>query len=212
MLPLLDPQIIYMKRRLHVWHSVLDQICRRSCGSGGERNDCCLQALIDAGCTSKEIHDQITTLIVAGFETTANLIAFTSYRIAKFPHVQSKLRHELDRIVGLNNPTIQPFHIPQLHYLQQVLKESMRLNSIIPVLTRTCTSSTCIPAKPAAASTTNRTNNCNKNSNTDTTTQANILLPKGCRLILPLIALHRDTDLWDEANLFIPGTCMAYAY
>ena len=42
------------------------------------------------------------TFILAGYETTANALAFTSYLLALHPHVQKKLQLEIDEYFQKN--------------------------------------------------------------------------------------------------------------
>ena len=46
--------------------------------------------------TSKEIKTHCFTFLLAGYETTANCLSFTSYLLATNPEVQDKLCEEID--------------------------------------------------------------------------------------------------------------------
>ncbi len=49
-----------------------------------------------AGMTDREIVDEITTLIVAGHETTASALNWTWYLLGEHPEVEAKLHAEID--------------------------------------------------------------------------------------------------------------------
>ncbi len=42
----------------------------------------------------------MTILIFAGFDTTANSIAWIMVEVAKQPHISEKIRDEIERVVG----------------------------------------------------------------------------------------------------------------
>ena len=71
-----------------------------------------------------QLRDEAMTLIFAGHETTAGALSWMSYIMAKEPEVVAKIREELDRVVGDRPPSVAD--LPELPYLEMVVKESMR--------------------------------------------------------------------------------------
>jgi len=59
------------------------------------------------------------------------MLSYTFYLLLKHPTVLKKLRDEVDSVLGFRYPTIHD--IPKLQYLDQVLKESIRLHPTAPV-------------------------------------------------------------------------------
>lgn len=59
------------------------------------------------------------------------MLSFTFYLLLKHPRVMEKLREEVDSVLGYRYPTVHD--IPKLQYLDQVLKESLRLHPTAPV-------------------------------------------------------------------------------
>ena len=53
-----------------------------------------------------EVLGQSFTFILAGYETTSNALAYTTYCLALNPEVQDKLIKEIDETVGDNVSTI----------------------------------------------------------------------------------------------------------
>ncbi|MFQ5458021.1 MAG: cytochrome P450 [Myxococcota bacterium] len=84
--------------------------------------------------TDEELRDQMVTLLVAGHETTATALAWVVHRMLANPDVYAKLRREL-RDVGGNGP-VAVDQMDRLEYLDAVIKETMRLNPIIPFVVR----------------------------------------------------------------------------
>jgi cytochrome P450 family 135 len=74
------------------------------------------------GLTDEELRDQLVTLLLAGHETTATALAWTLHELAKDP-VQERTARDA-ATAGDDG------------YLEAVLKESMRLHPVIPMVVR----------------------------------------------------------------------------
>jgi cytochrome P450 len=75
--------------------------------------------------SDSQLRDEAMTIFMAGHETTANALAWTLYLLSIHPDVQRKLLEELRDVLAGRSPGIDD--LPRLPYLQQVVKESMRL-------------------------------------------------------------------------------------
>ncbi|WP_158059152.1 cytochrome P450 [Halorussus halophilus] len=84
--------------------------------------------------STRQIRDEVVTLLLAGHETTALSLTFTMYALARHPEVESKLVAELDEELNGQTPTMAD--IPNLTYTEQVVKESMRLYPPVPGIIR----------------------------------------------------------------------------
>lgn len=76
----------------------------------------------DTGLTDEELRDQLVTLLLAGHETTATALAWTLHELAQDPDQERKAR---DAASAGDDA-----------YLEAVLKESMRLHPVIPMVVR----------------------------------------------------------------------------
>jgi cytochrome P450 len=74
------------------------------------------------GLTDEELRDQLVTLLLAGHETTATALAWTLHELGKDTAQEAKARHAAT--TGDDA------------YLEAVLKESMRLHPVIPMVVR----------------------------------------------------------------------------
>jgi cytochrome P450 len=77
------------------------------------------------GMTNKQLRDEVITLVLAGHETTANLLAWTFFALSKHPEIEDKLREEADRVLGDRDPELSD--VPKLAYTKSVLEEALRL-------------------------------------------------------------------------------------
>ena len=70
-----------------------------------------------------QLRDEAMTLFLAGHETTANLLAWTWWLLARHPDVEARLHAEVDALGRA--PTLAD--VERLPYARQVVAESMRL-------------------------------------------------------------------------------------
>ena len=124
------------------------------------------------------IRYQILTFLIAGHETTSGLLSFAFYFLLKHPEVLAKAYEEVDRVLdGDGPPTLE--QIRHLTYIQQILKESLRL----------------WPTAPAFS----------LFSLDETTLAGRYHIKKNEDFIVLLPMLHRDRTVWgDDAEEFNP--------
>jgi cytochrome P450 len=82
----------------------------------------------------KAIRDELVTLFLAAYETTAALLAWTLYLISTHPEVEARIRAEFDAVLGGALPGTDAAR--RLPYLYAVLRESLRLYPSIPIIGR----------------------------------------------------------------------------
>jgi cytochrome P450 / NADPH-cytochrome P450 reductase len=74
------------------------------------------------------IRHQIITFLIAGHETTSGLLSFALYFLLKHPETLDKAYDEVDRVLGRDHRSQPSFtQVQRLTYVQQILKESLRL-------------------------------------------------------------------------------------
>ncbi|GAA0165056.1 oxygenase [Lithospermum erythrorhizon] len=84
--------------------------------------------------SSKQLRDDLMTLLIAGHETSAAVLTWTFYLLAKEPSVMAKLQDEVDSVLGDRFPTMED--MKKLKYTTRVINESLRLYPQPPVLIR----------------------------------------------------------------------------
>jgi cytochrome P450 len=97
----------------------------------GERGGDLLGTLISArdedGSTMspRQVRDEVMTLMLAGHETTANTLTWTTLLLSRNPEVADKLAAELREVLGGRPPSLAD--LPRLPYNEMVIKEAMRV-------------------------------------------------------------------------------------
>ena len=129
--------------------------------------------------SDEEIRDEMVTLLVAGHETTATSLAWTIHSLLQNPEALAAARDEVANVIGEGSqlPSPSPEQIAALEYLDAVIKETARLNPVVPIVVRRLERDTQI---------------------------GDYELPAG-NIVAPCIYLtHRRPDLWPEPDTFNP--------
>jgi cytochrome P450 len=79
----------------------------------------------DRGMTDAQLMDELKTLFLAGFDSSANAVTWALYLLSQHPDVAHELRLELD--VVLNGAAVTLDALPRLPFLDAVIRESLRL-------------------------------------------------------------------------------------
>ena len=82
----------------------------------------------------KLIASQMQTFLIAGHETTSGLLSFAIMFLLQHPETYRKAQEEVDRIVGTGSVDVK--HLKNLHYVDAVLKETLRLVPTAPAVTK----------------------------------------------------------------------------
>ncbi len=83
----------------------------------------------DGGALSdREVHDELMTLLKAGFGTTANTLTWVFECLLNTPDCRRKLMEELDEVLG--QEPIRRADLNKLPYLEAVLRETLRVRPL----------------------------------------------------------------------------------
>jgi len=133
-----DLSVVMKVRHLReLLRSIIDD---RRAGRGSEEFDFLsmyLQATDKEGqpFSDAELLDELMTLIVAGFETSANTLNWVWYLIARHPEVEAKLLAEAAEHLP-NVSALSAESLAAMQYTQQVLEEALRLYPPVWLFTR----------------------------------------------------------------------------
>ncbi|GAB1213046.1 hypothetical protein ATERTT37_002195 [Aspergillus terreus] len=91
----------------------------------------------------KLIRDQLVNILIAGRDTAASSLSWVFFELAKQPRVTTKLREEILAQVGFERPTYS--QLKDMKYLQNVIRETLRLYPIIAFNVRVAQRDTTLP-------------------------------------------------------------------
>ncbi|GFY80603.1 cytochrome P450, family 712, subfamily A, polypeptide 1 [Actinidia rufa] len=159
---------------------------RRESGGGeggGERKDM-MDILLEISrderaevkITRKDIKSFLMELFMAGTETVSVALQWTLAELINHPEVYKKLRDEITTVVG-SNRLVEESDIPNLPYLQAVVKEGLRLHAPAPLVFRKAME--------------------------DCTINGYDIL-ENSRIIFNLYAIMRDPNSWEKPTEFVP--------
>ncbi len=101
--------------------------------------------------SDNEVAAQALTLMSAGFETSANTLAWMFYLLARHPEVRAKLEAELGSVLGGKPVALED--LPRLKYTEYVVKETQRLYPAAWLTSRVPTRDVTLLGTPLAAGT-----------------------------------------------------------
>ncbi|NP_001266437.1 cytochrome P450 4C1-like precursor [Bombyx mori] len=131
------------------------------------------------GYTDLELQEETLVLVLAGTDTSAVGVAFTSVMLSRHQDVQEKVYEELKEVFGDSDRPIVADDLPKLKYLEAVIKETMRLYPPVPLIVRKV--------------------------DKDVTLPTGLTLVKNCGIVINIWAVHRNPLYWgDDADIFRP--------
>lgn len=110
-----------------------------------------LRFLIASGeqISSKQLRDDLMTMLIAGHETTAAVLTWTLYCLVKHPADLAAVQAEVDAVLGDDTPTLD--NVNSLRLTARAIHESMRLYPQPPVLIRRALEDTALGGYAVAA-------------------------------------------------------------
>ncbi|XP_058093543.1 probable (S)-N-methylcoclaurine 3'-hydroxylase isozyme 2 [Magnolia sinica] len=156
-----------------VWNAILRE--RREKKEADSNHDF-TNVLLKANLNDHQINALLMEMFGAGTETSASTIEWAMAELIKNPDIMSKVRSELDRVVGPK--MVKESDLPSLPYLQACVKETLRLHPPTPLL---------LPHRALEK--------CQLFDYT---------IPKDCQLMVNAWAIGRDPKTWNDPMTFVP--------
>jgi cytochrome P450 len=97
-------------------------------------SDNLITLLIDAGLSDDLVRDQLLTMLIAGHDTSTAMLTWALVQLAQHPDILDRARGEVD--TQLQGAPPGWVHIPQLRYIDSIVKETLRLNPPIHTANR----------------------------------------------------------------------------
>jgi cytochrome P450 len=128
------------------------------------------------GMSAQQLRDEVTTLVIAGSETTGNAIAWACYLLATHPQAQERLQAEVDRVLAGADAGYED--LAALPFTRAVITEALRLYSPVWILPRRAVADVDL---------------------------GGYRMPAGSRIMFSPYALNRDPRLHRDPDRFDPG-------
>ncbi|XP_039745799.1 cytochrome P450 4d2-like isoform X2 [Pararge aegeria] len=126
----------------------------------------------------QHVREEVDTFMFEGHDTTTSGISFTLYCLAKHPEMQEKILEEQRRILGQNLDRDPSYvDLKEMKYLELVIKESLRMYPSVPLIERLMVKDTEI---------------------------AGLKLRKGTSVLVNIMEMHRNPELYDNPLEFRP--------
>lgn len=184
------------KRNLEVLHGFTDGVIKarrdellsgkksqeENEGSGIKRKMALLDLLLQSSIegvplTNLDIREEVDTFMFEGHDTTTSGISFCLYNIAKYPEVQQKIFEEIQAEISSDDEVLTLQILNKLHYLELVIKESLRLFPSVPFYARKIS---------------------------EETTIGDYTLPKNCNVAVSPYLMGRDPKIFSNPLKFDP--------
>ncbi|PNF26416.1 putative cytochrome P450 4aa1 [Cryptotermes secundus] len=91
----------------------------------------------DESFSEEDAVQELCTFMLAGQDSVGAAMAFSLFEIARHPGVQERVVQEVDEVFGDDTRTPSLNDIRRLKYLEQCIKETLRLYPSVPILSRT---------------------------------------------------------------------------
>ncbi|CAF1048044.1 unnamed protein product [Didymodactylos carnosus] len=129
------------------------------------------------GFSDQQVRDEAITFVLAGHETTGNLLVWCMYLLMAHPDVYRDCYEEIERVLQGKIPVYS--QLTDLHILDAVIHESLRLYPPAPVIVRECVQEHSIGPD-----------------------EKRIRVPVGATILLNIFALHRSNVHWKDPSQF----------
>jgi cytochrome P450 len=122
-----------------------------------------------------QVRDEVLTLLAAGTETSANVLAWAYYHLGQRPDLQTRLHREVDEVLGGREVAVAD--LPQLAFVRCLIMETLRLYPQAWILTRRTKSPV---------------------------TLGGVDLPRGANIFFAPYAIQRDPAVYEDPDTFDP--------
>lgn len=140
-----------------------------------------MMAIMESGDTEFEFDRRhakaiVLDMLMASVDTSASAVEWTFTELLRHPQVMKKLQKEIEEKVGITR-TVEESDLECLSYLDMVIKETLRLHPVAPLLLH---------------------------ESMEACTVDGFHIPKKSRVLINTIAIGRDPTAWKEPNVFFP--------
>ena len=175
------PKQLHFRRAQRRLGEVVDALVAERSRRGGPVGDDALSRIVAAIETDTDVvgrqraRDELTTLLLAGHETTASTLSWAFHLMDEHPSVARRMREEATAVLGTRRPTHED--LSRLPYLTMVVEEVMRLYPPVWILPRAAQADDLVDGYP---------------------------VPAGSDVVVSPYILHRHPRYWLDPERFVP--------
>lgn len=129
--------------------------------------------------TDTEIKEEVDTIMFEGHDTTAAGSSFALCVLACHPDIQERVYAEQMQIFGDSKRSATFADTLQMHYLERVIFETLRMYPPVPVIAREVQENVKLASKPYT-------------------------IPKGSTVVIGTFKIHRRKDIYENPDVFNP--------
>ncbi|KAK4874888.1 hypothetical protein RN001_014248 [Aquatica leii] len=126
--------------------------------------------------TDEQMINEICTFMLAGQDSVGAAVSFTLYNLAKHPDIQDKVFEEITNVFK-EHPEITMESLNEMKYLEQCIKESLRLYPSVPLISKRLSEDVRLD---------------------------NHTLPAGLNILIPIFVTHRLENYYPDPERFDP--------
>ncbi|XP_069680223.1 cytochrome P450 4C1-like isoform X2 [Periplaneta americana] len=130
-----------------------------------------------ANLTDRDIKEEVDTFMFGGHDTVMATVSYCLFLLGLHPDIQDRVYQELRNIFQDSDRSPTPKDLQDMKYLQMVIKETLRFFQIAPVIARY------VPQDFELG---------------------HHKIPAGVNVIIPIIMLHHDPDIFPNPKEFNP--------
>ena len=196
---LVVPRLRKFNKDLRLLDGILDELIEKALGTKEEldveqlenrdysklENQSLLRFLVDMRgeeATSRQLRDDLMTMLIAGHETTAAVLTWALFELVQQPQLMARVQQEIEQVCGPDrDPTFDD--IPKLQLVRLVIAESLRMYPEPPLLIRRALEEDVLPKGGAGFET---------------------KIMRGTDVFLALYNIHRSPEFWENPDTFDP--------
>nr|CAB3487535.1 unnamed protein product [Digitaria exilis] len=146
--------------------------------------DVLLSVRHEYGLTREHMKAILLDVFFGGIDTAAMLLEYTVIELMRRPHAMRKLQAEVRSIVPKGQEIVGEADLSTMSYLRALVKESLRLHAVAPLLAPHLSTASCRIDIDGGA--------------------GFVVVPAGVRVLINVWAMARDPRFWEDAEEFAP--------
>lgn len=131
----------------------------------------------DESFSEEDMVHELSTFMLAGQDSVGAALAFSLFEMARHPDIQELVVQELNEVFGNDDRTPTLSDLRRLKYLEQCIKETLRLYPSVPMISRTLTEDAKL---------------------------GKYTIPAGCGVLISPFATHRLPGIYPDPEKFDP--------